>query len=801
MARLPDETALGNAPSGRSGRAIASVDLSGASRGLEALGAGIQNLSQGFYIADQELKQQQREFAKLEAARRFEEFKFNESRNFLEASETVNPDRAAEFPDAYIGGEEKKDGYYGRAKAFIDTLPEDLRPEYDFRLYEYQTGLHAKAIDRAREVQIVASVQRMEDTFNNIVLPRLNGIGNEPNASDRARTLQDVITSMNDLIDQNPLLSPEQKETARRAARKRAETGFAENLSPADRIEWLMSDDSEPQTSDEAKRLAELGIVTEPPRALSFEERQKGIEVARREREALELDERRREIEERKTMINQLEVDLLDGKAGMSDIDAARSSGWLTEADDIVRLQNRIKERDKATTAIEDVFSYPPRLFNKADKYDRDTVEDAYKELTRQAPDDSMNILDAIVEQTGIVPESAAIAIRGSLLSSDPAMVAVAANLASNILKRDPHAFEGQPNEEQIVDNALLYEIEIERRGQTAEEAAIAVIKANSREEKNRVKVTDPELKKFRDDVLTPIKAEAAIASWFKEGSGISGYFEANPGVGLAPEVKREMINDFVQIAGEAFGRNGDAELSKEIALRRLDRIWGVVEINGERVVMRYPPTDKLPPIKMADGSEGYGYITEQARVFAETHIGSMPGMTGTKVEKILPVPIPGETSVEFGQLKQGESPPYAVMFSYMDDGQEVWDIAIGEPGNRFRFDWKKADAEQKALAEKAIREQQQKAIKDKLGTTSPKFGDEQTQIDRFNRAEQERLLQEQQADDEMMKGVEQFRLRSEDIEKAQQGIAGGDPSRPAPEPKPQRNRAGATMPRNGGGN
>lgn len=230
MPRLPGPMDLpGGLPSGRSGRVIASVDTT-------AIGEGVAQFGREMQQAGAVLASRQQQVDTYDAERRFQEFKFNEERAFEEARNAIEPGKAATFAESYSSA------YKDRAKQFLASVPQQIKPKYDAELFDIERRLFTSAYDFGREEQKRYTLNGLEDTLNNAVIPRaLN-----------AKTPEDLTSVISDaerLVDTNPALSSIEKDEAKRKTRERVQLAFAKALPPEERGRWLGVEEAKPSGS------------------------------------------------------------------------------------------------------------------------------------------------------------------------------------------------------------------------------------------------------------------------------------------------------------------------------------------------------------------------------------------------------------------------------------------------------------------------------------------------------------------------------------------------------------------------
>jgi lysozyme len=130
-----------------------------------------------------------------ETEAKFQEFKWNQEKDFEEQMRAVEPGQANGFADRWSAG------YKDRAKEFFATVPEPFKAKYDAKLFGVERHLHNSGTSFAYKEQTRDSVHKLEDHKNRLAtLPDL----------DRARTEYD------EFLHKNPFLTPIEKDEIRR---------------------------------------------------------------------------------------------------------------------------------------------------------------------------------------------------------------------------------------------------------------------------------------------------------------------------------------------------------------------------------------------------------------------------------------------------------------------------------------------------------------------------------------------------------------------------------------------------------
>lgn len=377
------------------------------------------------------------------------------------------------------------------------------------------------------------------------------------------------------------------------------------------------------------------------------------IGAAEREINQREQEVARAQQQEHSSWLNGFLTELNDGKAGAADIEAARKAGRLTDFDEISRAQNIVEAREKKNTDINlfnNLASTPGFAWNPYDDKQKKAV-DAAVEAQGGGAQAAFNVW----QKTGILGKAGAVALRGSMVSTNPQTVAQGASYASNMLAKNPNAFAGVEGGDDIERNAMLFGHYVNDLGYSRDEAARRVAETNTPAMKSKIAMGQPEVAAFRKSVqrtsVASVLGKALDTTWF----------DGTPSF-VAPEQKQAAGQDYADLASDHYSRFGDADAAKAYALGQMKKIYGVV--NGR--LMKYPPTRAYPEI---EGSTGY--IFQQAA----KDIKAVTGRT-VSPDKVYLMPVPTATAEAF---RAGRAPPYEVHYIDEVDGQEVYRVLNGQ--------------------------------------------------------------------------------------------------------------------------
>ncbi len=352
---------------------------------------------------------------------------------------------------------------------------------------------------------------------------------------------------------------------------------------------------------------------------------------------------------------NTMQTSIIDGTAGIADVQKARQEGWLKDAGDIMRLQGQIASRDKGladVTAFGQAMANPDFPWNPVNKDHKDAADAGFRSLGG-----NMQALETIAEKTGIVPASAAVAMQGAMFSPDPKRVEGALQTAANLVGgRYPDIFAGATGGEKLTEAANTFRHYVYDRGMSAADATKRIMEERTPEYEQKVKARIKS-----EDMNEVVKKNL-------KDSDIRGAFDPsflglapNPSLTFNPEMRVRAMGDYEEIFREKFAKNGDVTLSKNLALEDMKKTWGVTNVNGSKVVMKYPP--ERSPVYA-----GVENVSEQIAMQAVTAIKDLNGVDVERGKiRMDEVKNTGE------RYMRGEPPTYVL--SYVDKNGHVQTI------------------------------------------------------------------------------------------------------------------------------
>lgn len=342
------------------------------------------------------------------------------------------------------------------------------------------------------------------------------------------------------------------------------------------------------------------------------------------------------------------ERNILDGASGLSAPLIARSA---IETDPGLEENTRnalLRQYDAAKahltkstadiTGFNNALATPGFTWNPIDKDHKDMAEAGF--LARGG---GLPAAQSVVNDTGIVPPSAAKALRGGLVSTDPVKVANAATVASNLLTKNPQIFAGVDGGSELEDAGTKLSHYVERFGMSAEDAGKKIIEENTPEFKQKL------AKIKAEDVNEIIKKQVSVNDL--RSAFDASWWPGSPQVEFTPEARQSAYSDYTELFRDNYMRTGDVSLSKTLATNQMKKVWGVSKVTGSDVVMRFPP-DKQPA--MAGVEDPAGHVAMQA-------VEAIKGVAGEDIprSKVVLSPLPGGQTAR--AYVAGQPAPYAL--------------------------------------------------------------------------------------------------------------------------------------------
>jgi hypothetical protein len=353
---------------------------------------------------------------------------------------------------------------------------------------------------------------------------------------------------------------------------------------------------------------------------------------------------------------NQLQLDILDGKATMADVAVARQQGWLTDADHINKLANAIQSRDKDledTRNFHQAWNDPAHPWNPLNNEQKKQVDKGWRSMGGD-----LSNLEAVVERTKILPSSAATALRGALISNDPQKVMGAATIARNLLANNQNIFTGVEGGSDLETAAVDFRRYTERLGLTEQQAAQRIIKEQAPDHK-----ADLQRRMKAEDVDGVIRKEVTSGALMRDmekafNEGLP-YF-GRPGIEFDPQTRQGALADFADLVRSEYLQHGDMAKAKDQAALQLKKIWGVTFVTGGWEGVRGGRVMRFPPEK-AIANQGVENVGDE---FATQILAKIKTDTGKDIDRKSLVVEPTEDGRTAQAYWSGAPVPYRVRWT-----------------------------------------------------------------------------------------------------------------------------------------
>ena len=224
MARLPTRQDLGPLPAlpPNRGAAIARIrqrapDTSAEFRGVQDLARGVTAIGiAAETIADHEQKKQ-----KFDTEMRFQEFKWGQEQALEERLRTAQPGEVDGMTDRW-----QEDFQKGHASEFFKTVPEELKANYERKLFGVERDLYGSAKQFEQQEMKRVSVNRLDDAKNNIYSSKARMAPTDE--------LDSITSEYDSLVDANPNLTPIERDELKRKAKRDIAKTHLNNMTPAE---------------------------------------------------------------------------------------------------------------------------------------------------------------------------------------------------------------------------------------------------------------------------------------------------------------------------------------------------------------------------------------------------------------------------------------------------------------------------------------------------------------------------------------------------------------------------------------
>lgn len=218
------------------------------------------------------------------------------------------------------------------------------------------------------------------------------------------------------------------------------------------------------------------------------------------------------------------------------------------------------------------------------------------------ATDQQQSAYEALVQQSGTVPQPVVNRIRAGAESQNANEVLTALQSASRFSQVNPAALGRTTGGDAVQRKVDDFDYYVNTLNLPAEDAARRIAEQNDPNKVRDRKALEPAAKEFRKSLESTNLGTLFDESWLPFNTPRVGFTEGQT-AGIAA--------DYLAIAEEQFfATGGNAELAKSQAEKEMKRLYGVSDIGGSKTVMKYPPERFWPA--MPGESDPYGYAKDQ---------------------------------------------------------------------------------------------------------------------------------------------------------------------------------------------
>lgn len=341
------------------------------------------------------------------------------------------------------------------------------------------------------------------------------------------------------------------------------------------------------------------------------------------------------------SQINTMMTGILDGTVGRADVQAARSSGWLTDYGDIKKAIDAIDTRDKATlsaSAALAAVSDPARAFNPFNSDDKKTANTAFDAMggaTGVAEGDAASVqrVRSLAGRVGFIPDAAVDALRFGMGNSRTMLTSY--GVLDGLYRENPQAVARS-----------LTEADLKR---LQDYQGLAPISSPEELRERLNPNMDPQEAKRREFLRG--EGQKLARENYDMGDVLSlfdrGWFGGGtPSAPMDPSAATELRLDFEKKFAERYSVVGDEETAKTQAVEALQqRKWGVTDVGTTDRMVAYPPERFYPAV---NGS--HSWMNEQVQQAITAKFGPIKSFSIVKAP---------ETEAA---VNAGKPPPYLIV-------------------------------------------------------------------------------------------------------------------------------------------
>lgn len=272
------------------------------------------------------------------------------------------------------------------------------------------------------------------------------------------------------------------------------------------------------------------------------------------------------------------------------------------------RLIRKIRSNEKRVTKQNGALARlqgEPDSFNPYNKHDQKAVDDIYTaqvstggifDKDKKKSREAAFALSALVQKTGIVPMQAIENTRAALNSGDAKRVGESLMVASSLVGENEQYLSARKGGKELSRAGREYDFYVNKLGMDPQKVAERFIYRQSPDFQTARKAREEQLKAGK--LLEGLKVDEVYSAWFS----------SDPDIGFTSAQQISIAADYKEAVRQHYLDTGDIKLAEHLAKEDLvgpSGVYGVTQINGSKVVMRYPPEKVYAPYLNPETGKG----------------------------------------------------------------------------------------------------------------------------------------------------------------------------------------------------
>lgn len=292
---------------------------------------------------------------------------------------------------------------------------------------------------------------------------------------------------------------------------------------------------------------------------------------------------------------NTLANGINDGTAGLMDIDQAREEGWLTDVDDIRKVQAMYAERNKELLFLRSAQAKdaaPDTVWNPYGEEDKKQQDALFKgdngpaRLTSADPNYVNANLIPRALRSGMFPPEAVGLLTGMIRNQSVNKATFAYDTLRQLRDADPRAF-NQQFSEQVQKDLEFYE---DRKDIYPQEDLFRILNGTyTPEEISRRNALYADGEKILNEKGGNYNITTLAGNLVGDLNRAAGNWTSAALSGV-PVYARKMQDEFQTHFLDAYVKYGNPDDAQRVATEQMAKTWGPSDIGGTRVLMKYPP-------------------------------------------------------------------------------------------------------------------------------------------------------------------------------------------------------------------